>query len=81
MKFKVLVASRYNNTEHVADNYAQGDTLETGEAYGQTLVLAGYVEPITEVDTEEVEPTQEPGKLPVVVVRRSRPKNSFVPNA
>lgn len=81
MKFKILQAGRYNNALHQADNYAEGETLETGEAYGRLLVESGFAEEIP----PEPEPEPEAGETKVSKrsIRQARqgkaPSNPFVP--
>lgn len=49
MLLKILVDSTYNNTLHQAVECKRGDLLETGTAYGQSLINAGLAELAVEV--------------------------------
>lgn len=77
MKCKVLIAGRYNNRADQADDYAVGDTFETGTAYGETLVADGYVEQVDEpTGPETIEEKAE--EKPAAPARRRR-SNVFTP--
>jgi hypothetical protein len=49
MKLRILQAGRYNDQRHKAHKLAVGDELETGEAYGLSLVDAGLAEEVFEL--------------------------------
>lgn len=77
MKCKVLIAGRYNDRLDQAYDYAVGDILETGTAYGEILIAKGYVEQVDEpIGPETVEEKAE--EKPAAPARRRRP-NAFTP--
>ena len=82
MKYKVLIAGRYNNRLDQADDYAVDDVLETGTAYGERLAAKGYVEQIVEGEPETLPNLgEEEAKPAAPAARRSRKANPFTPEA
>lgn len=59
MKIEILQAGRYNDARHKVHKLAIGDELETGEAYGNSLIAAGLASLISP-DAVGAEPEPEP---------------------
>lgn len=79
MQLKILKTGRYNNALHQADDYTEGDTLETSAAYGVLLVADGFAEEIPpEPVEEEVADTKKSAKK-AIAVKAGRTANPFVP--
>jgi hypothetical protein len=83
MKLKILQAGTYNDANHQAGEYAEGEILSTSEPYGLLLLQAGLAEEV------QPEPEQEPdtqtddkpqGK-PASVRRNQKRGNPFAPAA
>ena len=78
MKCKVLIAGRYNDKDDKAADYAAGDILDTGVAYGATLIADGYAEPVEELPEPAIEAEPEkPQAKPAP--RKGRKANPFAP--
>jgi len=80
MKLKILVAGRYNNAQHRANNYDESDILETAPEYGSLLVDEGFAEEIQEDEPEPGEDVKEK-KTPAARRSRSRANNPFKPES
>lgn len=84
MNLKILVAGRYNNAQHRAGDYAEGDVLETAPDYGKLLVDAELAEEIEEqpATEESRRPADPAAKKPTKAGKggRNRP-NPFKPES
>ena len=80
MKCKVLIAGRYNDKDDKAADYAPGDILDTGVAYGETLIADGFVEAAAGEPEPAIEPEPEKPQAKAAP-RKGRKSNPFAPEA
>jgi hypothetical protein len=82
MKLKIRVAGRYNNAQHRAGNYDEGETLDTAQEYGQILVDEGFAEEIQDLEADADESDDQEGakKKKAPATRQSKSRvNPFKP--